>query len=203
VTAPSTLQHGLRALAALAAVALAVLAATAGTALAAPACARQVVADWYDNGRVDRLYPPHCYRDAIKTLPEDVRAYSSAKDDIERALQFATRGKSDPGLGAPAPPPSPPPPPAPASPSASPSPAPATTASPPPPAPATTAVEPEPVATETTEAAPPVDTSGPSAVPMPLIVLGGLALLLLAAGSAGYLARRFGNRGGGEPPTAA
>jgi hypothetical protein len=202
VTAPSTLQHGLRALAALAAVALAVLAAAAGTAPAAPACARQVVADWYDNGRVDRLYPLHCYRDAIKTLPEDVRAYSSAKDDIERALQFATRGKSDPGMGAAAPPPSPPPPPA--SPPASPPPAPATTASnPPPPAPATTAVEPGPVATETTEAAPPVDTSGPSAVPMPLIVLGGLALLLLAAGSAGYLARRFGNRGGGEPPTAA
>ena len=202
MTAPPTFPQGLRAAVAAAAIVLAALAAGTGSALAAPACARQVVADWYDNGRVDRLYPLRCYRDAIKTLPEDVRAYSSAKDDIERALQFRMRGKSDPGESPT--PPSPPPP----SPTPPPSP-PAPTTSEPDPSPTTTdtpSTETEPVDTGTqTEAGGPVDTSGPSAIPMPLIVLGGLALLLLAAGSAGYLARRFGGRGGdgGEPPAAA
>lgn len=198
------LELGPRGLAAVAVPLLAALALGAGPALGAPACARQVVADWYDNGRVDRLYPLHCYREAIKTLPNDVLTYSSAREDINRALQFATRGKSDPGEGAQPPAsPSPPSPPA----TSPPAPPPATTGkgttTPRPTTPSTTA--PEPVDTGVTEAAPPVDTSGPSAVPMPLIVLGGLALLLLAAGSAGYVTRRLqARRGGdgGEPPVA-
>ena len=52
------------------------------TAAKKPCCAEQVVADWYDNGRVDYLYPLHCYRDAIKSLPPDVKDYSSAKEEI-------------------------------------------------------------------------------------------------------------------------
>ena len=49
------------------------------------------------------------------------------------------------------------------------------------------------------------DTSGPSSVPVPLLVLGGLAVLLLAAGSAGYLRRRMGgdDDGDGTPPASA
>ena len=49
------------------------------------------------------------------------------------------------------------------------------------------------------------DTSGPSSVPVPLLVLGGLAILLLAAGSAGYLHRRMGadDEGDGTPPASA
>ena len=43
-----------------------------------------------------------------------------------------------------------------------------------------------------TDASGAVDTSGPSSVPLPLLILGGLALLLLAAGGVGYL----------EPPLA-
>jgi len=38
--------------------------------------------------------------------------------------------------------------------------------------------------------APEVDTSGPSSVPIPLLVLGGMSLALLAAGGLGYLSRR-------------
>ena len=45
-----------------------------------------------------------------------------------------------------------------------------------------------------------VDTSGPSSVPIPLLILGGLALLLLAAGGAGYLSRRAQARRNGGPP---
>jgi hypothetical protein len=210
VRAASTLSH-LRALAALLAlVALGLVAAAAspGTAAAASACAKRVVDDWFDNGRVDNLYPLHCYREAIKSLPGDARDYSSAEEDIRRALQYATRGKSDPGdAPPPAPGPSPAPSPAPAPP-ASPPPPPSTTAANPPPAPpspTTSAPEPEPVGTGTqTEAGGPVDAAGASSIPMPLIVLGGLALLLLAAGSAGYVTRRLQSRGGngGEPPAA-
>jgi hypothetical protein len=40
------------------------------------------------------------------------------------------------------------------------------------------------------ESAPGVDTSGPSAVPIPLLVLGGMSLLLLTAGGLGYVSRR-------------
>ncbi len=49
----------------------------------------------------------------------------------------------------------------------------------------------------------PTDTSGPSSVPIPLLVLGGLAVLLLAAGSAGYLRRRLGSDDDGTPPASA
>jgi uncharacterized protein involved in exopolysaccharide biosynthesis len=45
---------------------------------------------------------------------------------------------------------------------------------------------------------PPADTSGPSSVPVPLLVLGGLAVLLLAAGSAGYLRRRMNGDDDGD-----
>ena len=50
------------------------------------------------------------------------------------------------------------------------------------------------------EAAESVDTSGPSSLPIPLLVLGALALLLLAAGGVGYLSRRAQARRGGGPP---
>ena len=42
--------------------------------------------DW-SNGRAIGVYPLHCYRDAIRNLPEDLRDYSSAADDIQAALQ--------------------------------------------------------------------------------------------------------------------
>jgi hypothetical protein len=53
-----------------------------------PACWQVLLNDWYD-GRIDGTYPIHCYRDALKHLPSDVDTYSSARDDIQRALQSA------------------------------------------------------------------------------------------------------------------
>ena len=73
---------------ALLAMSLAVLAAaTAGTASAAARsnCSARLLADWKD-GRIDRTYPVPCYRQALSSLPEDVRVYSSATTDITRAL---------------------------------------------------------------------------------------------------------------------
>ena len=67
-------------------------------------CADQVIADWYDDGRVGKIYPLECYRQAIKMLPPDVLDYSNAKEEIGRALAFAKQGKPDPGGEDPTPP---------------------------------------------------------------------------------------------------
>ena len=52
----------------------------------APGCSDAILDDWTD-GHIDRVYDAECYLAAIDALPEDVRAYSSAEDDISRALQ--------------------------------------------------------------------------------------------------------------------
>jgi hypothetical protein len=52
---------------------------------ASPSCAKAVVRDWSD-GRIDRDYSVSCYRAALKSLPADLRVYSSAPDDIRQAL---------------------------------------------------------------------------------------------------------------------
>ena len=57
-----------------------------GQAAAATPCWKKVLNDW-SNGRTIGSYPLHCYRDAIRHLPEDLRDYSSASDDINAALQ--------------------------------------------------------------------------------------------------------------------
>ena len=71
-----------------------IAAALVGTAVrpapaqAATPCWKLLLNDWYD-GRIDQTYPVHCYREALKHLPSDVQTYSSAHDDILRALQSA------------------------------------------------------------------------------------------------------------------
>jgi hypothetical protein len=77
--------RSLRALVAVGAVASALLAVPAPAAAAS--CGDAVVADWRDNGRIDGVYAPRCYRAAVNALPEDVLVYSSAQNDITRALQ--------------------------------------------------------------------------------------------------------------------
>ena len=145
------------------------LVATA-TAGAAPSCGRQVIDDWYDDGRIDGTYAAHCYDDAIEILPRDVRDYSSAKEDIERALQAKLRGEPAP----------------PARTDPSPDDKPDTT-------PPSTPPGNDPPAEGDPTASPSLDDSA-SSVPVPLLILAGLALLLVAGGSAGYLIRRFQSR---------
>ena len=88
------------------AVLLAVLAVlvfgTAGPAAAKkapPPCWKTLINDWYD-GRIDGTYPIHCYREALKHLPTDVETYSSARDDIKQALQERITQSHTPGGGA-------------------------------------------------------------------------------------------------------
>ena len=159
------------------AVFLAVL-AVASPAGAAQSCGRAVIDDWYDNGRVDGTYALHCYDDAIEILPRDVRDYSSAKDDIQRALQNRKRGEPAP---------------------------PATSDPTPSDVPPSDTTETGTETTETTGALPSdgsddpptettagaaVDPESASSVPIPLLILAGLALLLIIGGSAGYIIRR-------------
>jgi hypothetical protein len=153
-----------------------------GTASAATSskCGEQVLADWFDNGRIDRLYPLHCYEEAIDAIPSDIRDYADAEDVISRALQAALSGNlaaggCDPtpekgsknpcrgisggggsgngsgGSGS-----------------------------------AGSGGEGE----GGSEVAPEVDASGPSSIPVPLVILGGMSLALLAAGGLSYLSRR-------------
>jgi hypothetical protein len=166
---------------------LTLLALPTPASAATKSCADQVVADWYGDGRVDKIFPLHCYQEAIRSLPVDVLDYSNAKEDILRALQFARQKKPDPGPSGEAPT--------------------GTNGDPEPGDPADPAGPGDPADPgdpgdpgEETVAAPPVDTSGPSSIPVPLLILGGLALLLLAAGGAGYLSRRAQARREGGPP---
>jgi hypothetical protein len=62
-------------------------------AAAAPPCGDQVLRDWSDNGRIDRLYPLSCYEDAVAVLPQDLRDYTDAEGVIARALQSAVRSE--------------------------------------------------------------------------------------------------------------
>jgi hypothetical protein len=144
-------------------------------------CWSALIKDWYD-GRIDKTYPVHCYKDALKNLPTDVKTYSDAYDVISRALADATRGEK--------------------------------TVSP------DQLIEPpaDQGGTKTTtttggfgnsdgndggnsSSAPPLGQlpgdRGATGVPVPLLILGGLALLLVAAGGAGLVARRIQARRGG------
>ena len=89
-------------------------AAPAATAAPTSQCWLQVVNDWLDNNRVDGVYAIPCYTQAIQHLNAypDVKNYSSATDDIQRALLAAIRqdrgngpgagpGPSDPSSGSP------------------------------------------------------------------------------------------------------
>jgi hypothetical protein len=158
-------------------------------ASAAPPCWKALLNDWYD-GRIDKSYAAQCYRDAIKHLPPDVAVYSNAKDDLKRALQNVLAGKpanqglstggssggNDGGTDG--------------------------------------GTDTAATAGTTTDAGSGADTIGrdtstdgvvvgamksgsnsADSVPIPLLVLGGLALLLIAAGAAGVIAKRYQSRG--------
>jgi hypothetical protein len=62
-------------------------------------CWKLVVNDWFDNGRIDGTYPIPCYTQAIQHIPEDARVYSSAPNDIRRAMLAAIRQDSGGGHG--------------------------------------------------------------------------------------------------------
>jgi|SRR6266850_4967151 len=62
-------------------------------------CRNKIFNGWYHNGKVASTYPVSCYRDALKHIPTDAGIYSSLSDDIRAALRAAIRRSH--GLSAP------------------------------------------------------------------------------------------------------
>jgi hypothetical protein len=200
--------HASKRIAAVAASAALVLLAVASPAQAAAPCWKALITDWYD-GEIDKSYAIPCYQQAVDHLPTDARLYSSARDDILRAMQLeiaAQKAAETPTTTAAAttaqPPPPPPPPPPPATTEAAPvTTTPTTTeqaAAPPPTTTAPGRQQPKGVAAALDD----LNSDDPDEFPLPLLVLGGVAILLVAAGVAGMIWRRRGGPDEGAPPVA-
>jgi hypothetical protein len=149
---------------------VAALAFGAAPAAAKQPCWRALFID-YGDGRIDKTYPVHCYREAVKHLGEDQEIYGSAADDINRALLAAMTQMNKDG----------------------------TAVTP------NTNVPPSSGGSSSSgggssgsgndegffdRVAHAIGPSSADAVPLPLLILAGLALLLLAAAAASLIARR-------------
>ena len=143
-------------------------------------CWKQVVNDWVEDSRIDRTYPRHCYSEALKNVPNDVRDYSSFEEDIQSALQRVNRARTLASTGS------------------------------------GTSTQPEkltqrPGSANEVQAKPQpeyfkqaFDKLGPreaDSMPVPLMIMAGLALLLVSAGAGGLITRRFRARRAGPPAT--
>jgi hypothetical protein len=165
---------------------LVLAAGTAAPAAAATPCWKTLVNDWFD-GTIDNTYPRQCYTQAIQHLPRDIHTYSNAADEI-RAAMLATFKKG--GGTPPAPPPQ------------------------------TSHGNGQSASSNSTPSAsgaPKADApkqglilraiewlgpSDASAVPLPLLILAGVAFLLLAAAGGSLLSRRLHERRLPPPPQA-
>ncbi len=149
-----------------------------GVADAKAPCRNRIFNDWYKDGKIASTYPLSCYRDALKHIPPDVGVYSSLGDDIRLALQAAverSHGKNVPeqvgetqlaSSSAPGP----------KSPTGT----------------APNAADPGGgMHSNVTPVAVTPASSGSSGLPLPVLVLGGVALLLVASGGIGLGIRRF------------
>ena len=140
------------------------LTVTAAPASAGTPCWKLVISDWYADGRIDGTYPIPCYEQAKQHLPPDVQAYADAADEIQRAMLAQLRHKDDPQA-------------------------------------VDSKRKTAPVIFSKGPREPPkglvsrlIDKVGPSnadAVPLPLLVLAGIAFLLLAAAGGSFVARRI------------
>ena len=148
-----------------------------GTAQASK-CSDALIHDWYVDGRIDNTYQVHCYREALKDIPEDQLVYGTLRDDLTRALQnvirdhngHVTRSTLVPGAGN------------------------------------GSGNGPGGAAGGSHDKgffhwlASKVGPSTANSVPLPLLVLGGLALALIAAAAVSYFARRYQARRAEPPP---
>ena len=110
------------------------------------------------------MYPLHCYNDAIGHVPEDLRVYSSIVDDIVAARQQVVRSGQKVRVTA-----------------------------------GHTKANPnqktaQPNQALFKEAFNKIGPRNADSVPLPLLILGGLSLLLIAAGAAGLISRRLRTR---------
>jgi hypothetical protein len=156
--------------------ALLATATPADAAKSAP-CWRQVIDDWSQDGSIDGTYPLSCIEEALDKVPEDIRAYSDFEEQARAARQEQSRlpqgsggggGGSGSGGGGASPP--------------------------------VEEREPDTGGTGPKDESPvewALGTRGNNAdsVPVPLLILLGLAAALITAGAAGFGARKLRARG--------
>jgi hypothetical protein len=162
-----------------------ILAAGVGSAAAHEAaqqptstCWKQVINDWENNGRIDNVYAPPCYTQAIQHLNQypDIKGYSNVIQDIQAALYAVLHEEGRGGGDGPSGP---------------------TSSS----GPLGTSIPKKggggPINWLSDHLAP----GNAQSVPLPLLVLGGLAVLLLLAAAGTWFARRVqANRMKPRPP---
>jgi hypothetical protein len=146
-----------------AALAALALGAAAPPAVAKTPCSRQIIEDWVDNNRIDQTYPLHCYREAIERVPEDLRVYTGIVEDIQSARQQAIRSKNRVLAGSDS----------------------NATKS------AKKQAAKDPNRALFKQAFDKLGSRNADTVPLPLLILAGLSLLLIAAGAAGLVSRRL------------
>ena len=156
---------------------LAVALPATGSAATSP-CRNKIFNDWYPDGKIASTYPVSCYRDALKHMPPDAAVYSSLGDDVRAAMRAAIRrangrpaplevGHGSKAIGA-----------------GNVEAALTSINKPHDPAPGTVTVA----------SGGPVAAAGSSGTPLPVLVLGGLALALVAAGAVGVGVRHVRSR---------
>src|SRR5438093_1719502 len=69
--------------------ALTVAATTVSAADAKTPCRNLIYNDWYKDGKIASTYPISCYRDALRHLGTGDQVYTSLQDDIQAAMQAA------------------------------------------------------------------------------------------------------------------
>ena len=136
-------------------------------------CGSELLNDYVADGRIDRTYPVHCYHEALARIPADLDVYGSARQDLTRALLGVTAIKPGGGGGGGS----------------------SSGGSAPPVGPNT----PVPSQTSTTPSkkdegflntlAHKLGPGNASSIPLPLLILAGVGLLLVAAAGASYTAR--------------
>jgi len=151
----------------LAVVAVVLAALTLGVAPAAAKtpCWKKLLNDEFD-GRIDKTYPVYCYRQALGRLHEDAKTYGSALDDINRALESAILGYTKGHGGPPGP----------------------NYIVPAQKGPRGPHNHPENFFQRVANA---IGPGNATSIPLPLLILSGVGLLLVAAAAASYAARRI------------
>jgi hypothetical protein len=139
------------------------LGVAAPPAAAKTPCSRQIIEQWVDFHQIDSTYSLHCYREAIAAVPEDLRVYTGIVEDIMSARQKASRSNTRVLAGA-----------------------------------NTSAVKSakkdaakDPNHALFKQAFDKLGSRDVDTVPLPLLILAGLSLLLIAAGAAGLVSRRL------------
>ena len=149
--------------------AIAALALGAGSA-SAKSCGGVVINDWYVDGTIDKAYPASCYREALSRVPEQAKIYSDLPEQLNRGLRAALAKEAKGGVAS-----------------------------------ATKTIQQpggrQPAASQGKKASGPIQQVlgelGPDradSIPIPLMILAGAAILLIAAGAVSAVVRRLNGR---------